>query len=293
MKFVNLNSKYLLVIITILVSINLTYINSSEVVSTIKTNTLLKNKSTTKNASKSLIRNKSILTLHKKNYSFSEAPGTTDLNPNISLNPVSAGQLNKVGNLKTSKPIDVPQNKKTTDVIKTPVKVVDATKGTGDVLLNDWLMISSKGFINHYNEIDMGFHGDNIKIKTDSFDYRVNDAFSKDSNPENQPLEKKLFWFRLTKDLIFYSSTKHDLNLLGGMSIHEIVESESEKRGPNGDHCFVITDKSNHDWQVCSEHEKVRNTWFCKIQELRKENLPHYCGTNGIEDVKIIIKNVK
>ena len=48
MKFVNLNFKYLLVIITILVTINLYCVNSSENVSSIKTNTLLKNKSNKK-----------------------------------------------------------------------------------------------------------------------------------------------------------------------------------------------------------------------------------------------------
>ena len=84
------------------------------------------------------------------------------------------------------------------------------------------------------------------------------------------------------------------MNLLGGMRIPEIVESELEKRGPNGDHCFEITDKNNNDWEICSEDEKVRNTSFCKIQELRKESLPHYCiGTNTDDKPKIIIKNVK
>ena len=283
MKFVTLNSKYLLVIITIVVSISLTYINSSEVVSTIKTNTLLKNKSTTKNSSKSLLRNKSKVTIQNKKYSLTAPPGNK-----ITLNPVTPNQLANVKDiLKTAKLIP---NQTTSEKPTNPV--TDATKGQGDVLLNDWLMISSKGFNNHYPEIDMGIHGDNVKIKTDSFDYRVNDAFSKDTNPENQPPTKKLFWFRITKDLIFYSSTKHDLNLLGGMKIPDIIQSESDKRGPNGDHCFEITDKNNHDWQICSEHEKVRNTWFCKIQELRKENLPHYCGTNSFDDTKIIIKNV-
>jgi hypothetical protein len=77
------------------------------------------------------------------------------------------------------------------------------------------------------------------------------------------------------------------------MKITDIVESDEDKRGPNGEHCFVITDNANHDWQVCSVHELVRNTYFCKIQELRKEQQPHYChGTDGIDNVKVIVKNV-
>lgn len=286
MKFVTFNTKSLLVIFAILFTITLTCINSSEVASTIKTetNSQMKNK----NKSNSLLKNKSTskLTLKKKKYSMSNPPGASELNP--TLTPTSTTAEPKT--LKTPAPT-------TPTVTATkpaqPAKV-QATKGTGDILLNDWLQIASKGFHNHYNEIDMGFHGDNIRIKTDHYDFRINDAHAKDKNPQNQPPSEELFWFRLTKDLVFYSNTKHDLNLLGGMKISEIVDSEGEKRGEKGDHCFVITDMGNHDWQICSEHELVRNTWYCKIQELRKEPKPEYCNAlNPDDNTKVIIKNVR
>ena len=278
MKFVTFNTKSILVIFAILFTITITFINSSEVVSSIKTNNQIKNKSLLK------YKSHSKLTLHKKFSMFAPPGSVMDLNP----------ELNKP----TPPTVPVPEVKVPETapvVVKKPAapKVVRATKGTGDVLMNDWLSISSKGFHNNYSEIDMGFHGDNIKIKTDSFDFRINDAFGKDKNPVNQPPTEELFWFRLTKDLFFYSNTRSDLNLLGGMKITEIVESDEDKKGPNGEHCFVITDSANHDWQVCSVHELVRNTYFCKIQELRKEPSPHYChGMDGVDNIKIIVKNV-
>lgn len=292
MKFVTLNTKSILVIFAILFAISLTLINTTEVASSIKSH----NKN--KNLSKSLMRNKSHskLSLKKKSYSYANPPGAAalDLNPESkTTSPAKptagkkapAGQGAGKSNTNTAAPGTAGNNQQNNQI--------GATKGKGDIAYNDWLQISSKGFSSHYGEIDMGYHGDNIRIKTDSFDYRVNDAFEKDKNPANQPPTDMVFWFRLTKDLIFYSSTKHDLNLLGGMKINEIVEAEGEKRGANGDHCFVITDSSNHDWQVCSEHEKVRNQWFCKIQEFRNEAKPAYCTNDGYDNVKVITKNVR
>ena len=89
-------------------------------------------------------------------------------------------------------------------------------KGNGDIIFNDWFQISSKSFHIQYNEFEMGLHGANIKIKTNSNDFRINEAFTRDNNTNNQPPSTDLFWFRLTKNLIFYSSSKNqDLNLLG------------------------------------------------------------------------------
>ena len=284
MKFVTINTKSLLVIFTILFTITITFINSNNAESTIKTNSQIKTKS------QSLLKNKSHskLRLQKKKFSMTAPPGSSmDLNPNIKPEPTVPAPAPKTPAAKVPETTPVVAAKPVVPV------VVKATKGTGDVLMNDWLSISSKGFNNHYAEIDMGFHGNNIRIKTDSSDFRINDAFGKDKNPQNMPPSEEMFWFRLTKDLFFYSSTKHDLNLLGGMKITDIVDSEQDKRGPNGEHCFVVTDSGNHDWQVCSVHELVRNTYFCKIQELRKEPSPHYCNSNNGEDnVKIVVKNV-
>lgn len=313
MKFTNLNTKTLLVIFAILFTITITFINTSESASKVKAtnqnqnqnqnlskNLLkLKAKTNTQTIAKAKNKSKSILSL-KKTYSLTNAPGTMNLNPDVPT-PQESGITNIPA---TPKPKENPsknaadtksgtQGAGETDSNGNPVVHVGATKGKGHIVLNDWLEISSKTFKNIYGEIHMGFHGDNINIRTDSSEFRINDAFGKDKNKNNQPPTEEFFWFRLTKDLVFYSSTKQDLNLLGGMKIVDIVEAEPEKKGPNGEFCFVITDSSNHDWQICSHHELVRNQWFCKIQELRKEEKEGYCLYHGHEDKEVIVNNVR
>ena len=150
MEFVTLNFKYLLSLITILVTINfnLYCVNSSEIISSIKTNTLLKKKSTTKNSSKTLIRNKSKVTYQKKKYFDNWAPGDNKVY-HVRAQLVKIKDSLKKAKLNPNKTT----SKKPTNLIHNLEKITDATK---DVLFNDWLMISSKGFNQHYPEIDMG-----------------------------------------------------------------------------------------------------------------------------------------
>ena len=300
MKFVTFNSKSIIAIIATLFIISLTFISSSEIKSMIKTNTLIKN------SSNSLLKIKanSKLSLMKKKFSL-EAPPGADLNlsPQISqpTNP-SPAPVGAPAPAPVPAPADpaVPAAPVLNPSVTSPpagaqaVTKINATKGNGDVIFNDWLQISSKSFHLQYNEIDMGFHGANVKIKTNSNDFRINDAFARDINTDNQPPSAELFWFRLTNDLIFYSSTKQDLNLLGGIKISDINSADGDKKGIDGEFCFEIVSKQgNTPWEICTHIKNVRDMWFCKIQELRKETQPLYCtNANGDSTTKIIIKNV-
>lgn len=271
MKFINLNTKTLLVIFAIIFTISVSFINSYK--SHSRTELKMHNKNQSKNAIKARAhlhsRIKSKSKIHSRKYSSEEYEEVDPLNPAGSVKPTAAG-----------KPAKVPE--------------VGATKGKGEVVLNDWFRVSSKSFRNKYNEIDMGHHGPAIKIRVDAFDFRINDAFGKDNNKDNQPAKEDEFWFRLTKDLVFYSSTKQDMNLLGGMRLEDIIEADGEKKNENNEYCFVIGDVSNHTWEVCSKNEKMRNEWFCKIETLRKiENKPEYCSTLDNSNTKIITKNVR
>jgi hypothetical protein len=294
--FITLNPKSIIVIITILFTFSLTFISSSEVESMIKTNSQIKSSSN----SLLKIKSNSKLSLKKKKYSINAPPGA-DLNLNSQISqpaitsqasvPSQGSAPSPAASATTSTTTVNPSNKNSN------IGKIQATKGNGDVIFNDWLQISSKSFHLQYNEIEMGFHGPNVKILTNSNDFRVNDAFAKDINSDNQPPSAELFWFRLTKDLIFYSSTKHDLNLLGGIKISEIIRSEPDKKGIEGEFCFQITDNGNRDWEICSVNQTIRNMWFCKIQELRKDTLPLYCQNdndiNKNDNTKVVIKNVK
>jgi hypothetical protein len=61
------------------------------------------------------------------------------------------------------------------------------------------------------------------------------------------------------------------------MKISDIISADGEKKGVNGESCFEIISKhGNCPWEICTHIPHVRNMWFCKIQELRKETLPQY-----------------
>lgn len=175
------------------------------------------------------------------------------------------------------------------------------------VILSNWLMISSRTFRNNkfFPDIFMGADIPNYKIKVDPYDYRLNDAFQKDNNKENSPANEKLFWFRLTKEHIFYSSTVSDLNILGGNKIDHIKNANALKKTPLGLFCFNMVDKAGHDWRLCSEDRLVRNKWYCQVQKLRGINVENYCnnhdedgdndgdGDGNGNNKNIIYKNVK
>jgi len=172
-----------------------------------------------------------------------------------------------------------------------------------DNILNDWLMISSGTFRNSavFPEIHIGYMNPNIKIKFDNFDYRINDAHAKDlSDNENTPANNKLFWFRLTKNMIFYSSTKNDLNILGGNKIENIFNINILKQDFFGNFCFTIDDISGYDWKICTEIEKVRDKWLCALEKLKGKELENFCtdnynnnNSNYSNKENIVYKNVR
>jgi len=265
MKFVISKQLFLIVSLIVIVGLSIKIVNTTELSSTTNTQTeatlKIKAQSKAKASIKSQIKVKS-KTRAQKSYSYAAPPGATP--PAKKEEPASNGD--KKG-------------------AKSPTK---------DILLSDWLLISSPTFKNPalFPEIMTEFSLPNVRIKTDGHEYRINDAHSKDKNKENSPAHNKLFWFRLSKKLIYYSSTKEDLNILGGNKIEHIVDAASMKINALGFYCFSIREKSGHDWNICSENEKTRNKWYCKIQELRGQELDKTCDGAPEVDANVIIKNV-
>jgi hypothetical protein len=260
MKFVNSKFGIVLAFLIIILAISLKHIQSSEVVSSSLSQAEAKSKTVMKNKSKSGLKIKSKA---RKNYSFERPPGAS----------VGSADQTQKNNSNLNK--------------------ILGSQSSVDIILNDWLMISSSTFKNSavFPEIFMGYISDNIKIRVDEADFRLNDAHEKDKNPNNQPSQNKLFWFRLSKEQIFYSSTKEDLNILGGHKIEHIVDALSLKKNEHGFYCFTIIDRSGHDWTICSTDENIRNKWFCQIQTLRKKPLEKYCNGDS-DDANIVYKNV-
>lgn len=279
MKFVNTKSTILIGTILVIIALSITLTSNSKVVSSANSSaeSTIKSKLQIKSNSKAHLKSQS--RAHKeKVYSFDTPPGA----------PVRP----------TAKPAAAPA---------APAKKEDSKQNASagkDIILSDWLMVASRTFKNKavFPEIFTGFMNTNVRIKTDGYDFRINDAHKKDTNQNNNPEQEKHFWFRLTKEMIFYSSTKEDLNILGGNKIEHITYAALVKKHELGYFCFSINDKSGHDWKICSELEKTRNIWYCGVQKLRGQKLEKFCsnlnsengdGEGEGENANIIYKNVK
>lgn len=280
MKFVNTKSTILIGTILVIIALSMSLTSSSEVVSmatssseaSVKSKLQGKSKSTAKAQLKSQSRVRK-----EKVYSFQTPPGAPA--------PPSAKA--------NAAPAPAPASKKENTKENAKENAVKPTAGQ-EIILNDWLMVASATFKSSavFPEIFTGYMNTNVRIRTDSYDFRLNDAHKKDANENNNPEQEKHFWFRLTKEMIFYSSTKEDLNILGGNKISHITHAATLKRHDLGYYCFSINDRSGHDWKICSELEKTRNTWYCEVQKLRGQKLEKFClGTEG-DDANIVYKNV-
>lgn len=273
MKFVNTKSTIILCLILVIIALSICFSSTSEVVSkagsesksSIKLKLQNKSKTTAKEKLKSQMKVRK-----EKVYSLDAPPGAPA--------PPSA---------KAQEPISKKQEIKQNN---------ENEKEKKDILLNDWLMVASATFKNRavFPEINTGYMNMSVRIRTDNYDFRLNDAHKKDDNENNNPDQEKHFWFRLTKETIYYSSTKEDLNILGGNKISHITNAAVLKRHELGYHCFSINDRSRHDWKICSEIEKTRNLWYCTIQKLRGQKLEKFClGDGKKDDANIVYKNVK
>lgn len=276
MKFVTTKSTILIGTLLVIIALSMSLTSSSEVVSMagssseVSLKTKLQNKS--KSSAKTQLKSQSRVRKEKV-YSFQTPPGAP-APPSAKANAAPAPAAKK-------------ENAKENGE--------NAAAAAGkDIILNDWLLVSSPTFKNSavFPEIFTGYMNTNVRIRTDNYDFRINDAHKKDANSNNNPEQEKHFWFRLTKEMIFYSSTKEDLNILGGNKIAHIVHAATLKRHDLGYYCFSINDRSGHDWKICSELEKTRNTWFCAVQKLRGEKLEKYCLGNEADDANIVYKNV-
>lgn len=274
MKFVNTKSTILIGTILVILALSMSFTSSSEVVSKASSRAESSVKSKLQNESKSTA--KAHLKLQsrvrkEKVYSFQTPPGAPA--------PLSA----------KANPAPAANDKK--EQGKDKGETPPAGK---DIILNDWLLVASRTFKNSavFPEIFTGHMNTNVRIRTDGYDFRLNDAHKKDANENNNPEQEKHFWFRLTKEMIFYSSTKEDLNILGGNKISHITHAATLKRHELGYYCFTINDRSGHDWKICSELEKTRNIWFCAVQKLRGAKLENFCLGTDADDANIVYKNV-
>jgi hypothetical protein len=172
-------------------------------------------------------------------------------------------------------------------LVKDPSKV----KGENTQILMDWQMISSEAFLDKGKFPDVFIADTNslYKIKLDNLKFRVNDAHQKiDQQNKNLPHDKNCFWFRLSGLNLYYSSTKSDYNILGAISIEEIIGVISLRGDHTGYHCYIVKDKSMTEWKICSASIEKRNLWVCTIQKQLGAKLESFCP--GAEKEEVIVE---
>lgn len=148
------------------------------------------------------------------------------------------------------------------------------SKKTTELITANWFMISSIAFRNVQKYPPIRIQNNLIKIETDENDFRINQAFEQFEGGDKPP-SKKFFWVRLSGLNLYYSSSKCDLNVLGVISISQLVSTSSlitEFSEGNKIYCFKVTDKSEELWKICGLEEDTVKDLYCQLNIISNSN---------------------
>jgi carbonic anhydrase len=160
-----------------------------------------------------------------------------------------------------------------------------------NVELQQWFSISSKDFGNQKMYPNVDTDDGNFYIDFDVKDFRrINPHFKKGSGIPN----KNAFWFRLSKQYIWYTFEKKGINIIGRFRLDHIKFLRYIKK--KGEFCFNPTLKDKSSYSICSSNKAEVTKFFCII--LKYSGLPKddkcdpkkYSG--NLENPKFMIKTV-
>lgn len=155
--------------------------------------------------------------------------------------------------------------------VVTPSKTVTPTPTEGD-----WLMISSASFKDPtlFPPILLN-NNDKIQINVDNLFFRINSVYNDATVPPAQkPPTSRHFWFRISDDIIFYSNTNTDLNILGTFIVRYVNDAPKIKNLE----CFQIKDDHNRDWKLCTETIQMKFKWMCILKERIGQKVDPICS---------------
>jgi len=145
---------------------------------------------------------------------------------------------------------------------------------TTELITADWFMISSAVFRNTQKYPPIRVDNNIIKIETDDFDFRLNQAFGHFEGIDKPP-SKKFFWLRLSGLNLYYSSSRCDLNILGVISLSHLVSTSkliTEYNEKKRIFCFRVTDKSEELWKICGLREEIVKDLYCQLNVILHSN---------------------
>ena len=111
-------------------------------------------------------------------------------------------------------------------------------------------------------------NGKEIKISVNNQYFRINQAYKRGSTSKSLPPKKKYFWFRLSGKNLYYSMTKEDINILGVVTVKNIVNTYPNNKILTEKNCFKIKDRESRSWTLCAETKVLRNKWICAIKSM-------------------------
>ena len=207
-----------------------------------------------------------IITLFVISYIYS-----TDLKNSVEI---KSNTLIKASNkIKTDNLLEKNYKKKKDKKKKKKVKTIQIKrkifKDPIKVLQTGWLKISTTMFrkTNLFPPILLP-NGKKIKIKINKRYFRINEAYTKGNKDQAAPPSKKSFWFRISGKHLYYSMTKTDINILGDVTIKNVITTYKGQESKNEMNCFKIRDREGRNWKLCAESLVLRQKWICLIKEI-------------------------
>lgn len=139
------------------------------------------------------------------------------------------------------------------------------TNQTNVMLIEGFLKIKSDEFKNKNKFPNLNVNGKKLKIRTDELDFRINEGYDEKKKDADSPKTETDFYFRLVKNLIYYSLNKKDVNIIGSIEVIGVKEISFFLPGAkNDDLCFSVTDTQFMQWDLCTESSELMKKWMCK-----------------------------
>ena len=145
---------------------------------------------------------------------------------------------------------------------------VPSTNSTDPAVMSaeGWMKISSPEFRNPNKFPALEINGNKFHVKTDTRNFRINFIYDPKKKGEEFPKTNIDFYFRLVKNLIYYTVSKNDVNMIGTIEAVSIKPKSMFLPGQESDDlCFTVSDQ-DFSWDICADDKKTADTFLCKIR---------------------------
>lgn len=105
-------------------------------------------------------------------------------------------------------------------------------------------------------------NGKVAKFKLDSSNHLLNAFYTFNNKNEELPSKKDLFYFYQNKNLLYFTSSKNNKNVLGAFTVKSVKNISSQD---SINYCFIITDTEGNQYTLCSLHNKEKMLFLCSL----------------------------